>query len=491
MQTTLMSRRRAGVLLHITSLPGPYAYGDISKYAYEFVDHLSQAGFSVWQVLPLGPTHSDLCPYQSLSAHAGNPQLINLRWLHHKGWLRLKDIPKENELDGHQRIECIQHAYHQFKSINNKEEIDKFQKFINEHHYWLINYALFIALRDDFENRCWVDWPNGYRIFDEHLLEEYTLEHKDKVESIYFQQYVFFQQWLELKAYANNKGIQIIGDMPIFVSHDSAEVWANREYFAINEEGTADVVAGVPPDYFSEFGQRWGNPHYQWDKMQQDDFSWWVARMKTQSMLYDGVRIDHFRGLAQYWEIPAHEENAINGRWVDAPGRELLKKLTDCFPNFTLIAEDLGTITPDVIALRNEFSLPGMLVLQFAFSGDSDNPYLPSNHAENNLVYTATHDNDTTVSWFESLTPESRDYVIHCLGNNALDMPWLLIQVACDSVANLAVIPMQDLLSLGNGHRMNTPGTVQGNWQWRFCDGQFTDEIIARVSRMLVASGRA
>lgn len=490
MHTTLLSHRRAGVLLHITSLPGPHAYGDISHYAYEFVDQICEAGFSVWQILPLGPTHEDLCPYQSLSAHAGNPQLINLEWLVKKGWLAPEKLHSKNSLNRHERIDSIQHAYYQFKSIANSDEKYAWQKFIDENHHWLLDYAFFMVLRNEFDNSSWVDWPQGYRDADEYLLQEYKSQHEESINIIFFQQYVFFQQWAELKAYANQKGVLIIGDMPIFVAHDSAEVWANRKYFAINEHGMADFVAGVPPDYFSETGQRWGNPHYQWNKLEQDDFSWWVERMRTQAQLYDGVRIDHFRGLAQYWEIPASEENAVHGKWVDAPGEKLLQKLTQCFPQLTLIAEDLGTITPDVIKLRDNFSLPGMLILQFAFSGDNDNPYLPENHTENSLVYTATHDNDTTVNWYQTLTPETKAYISECLGGGHTDMPWTLIKTAFDSVALLAVIPMQDLLSLGDGHRMNIPGTTQGNWQWRLVEGQFNYEIRSKARAMLESSNR-
>lgn len=485
-----MSHRRAGVLLHITSLPGPYTYGDISNYAYEFVDQLYAAGFSVWQILPLGPTHEDLCPYQSLSAHAGNSQLINLEWLVKKGWLTRDKLNSVGNIDNQSRIECIQYAYKQFTLIEDSKEKESFQHFISNNHYWLTSYALFMVLRDKFDNKSWVDWPQAYRDADEDLLKEFKCQHEEKISMIFFQQYVFFQQWAELKAYAKHKGICIIGDMPIFVALDSAEVWANRDYFAINEQGMADFVAGVPPDYFSEFGQRWGNPHYQWNKIEEDNFNWWVERMHTQSMLYDGVRIDHFRGLAQYWEIPASEENAVNGRWVDAPGEKLLRKLTECFPHLTLIAEDLGTITPDVIKLRDEFSLPGMLILQFAFSGDDNNPYLPVNHTENSLVYTATHDNDTTVSWYEALSPETKSYISKCLGREPVDMPWTLIESAFDSIAKLAIIPMQDLLSLGHGYRMNTPGTTQGNWQWRLKEGQFNYEIVSKTMSMLENSNR-
>jgi 4-alpha-glucanotransferase len=490
MQTALMSQRRAGVLLHITSLPGPHAFGDISKYAYEFIDQLSAAGFSVWQILPLGPTHEDLCPYQSLSAHAGNPQLINLEWLVEKGWLNSDKASVDLANDRRVRLNCIESAFYNFKKLSNNEQAIKFREFIEENNYWLESYALYMVLRQEFENNSWVHWPQGYRDLDENLLNQFKASHSEKIEAILFQQYIFFQQWDELKSYANGKGVLIIGDMPIFVSHDSADVWANRKYFSVGLDGTAEFVAGVPPDYFSEFGQRWGNPHYQWDEIKKDDFRWWIERIQTQTKLYDAIRIDHFRGLVQYWEIPASEENAVNGRWVDAPGRELLQKLHQCFPEFSLIAEDLGTITPDVIHLRDEFSLPGMLILQFAFSGDSDNPYLPVNHTKNSLVYTATHDNDTTVSWYENLSSETKRYVDECIGASSSTMPWALIQTAFDSIANLAIIPMQDLLSLGQGQRMNTPGTIEGNWQWRLTDDQFNVEVISKVVPLLVNSGR-
>lgn len=490
MRSTLMSRRRAGVLLHITSLPGPHLYGDISESAYRFIDLLSAAGFSVWQILPLGPTHEDLCPYQSLSAHAGNPQLINLEWFIDKGWLTKEQLQSKQFIDRDTRINIIEDAYNCFMQMHDANEMYEFDQFIQENNYWLHDYALFIVLREKFANKSWQLWPEKYRNIDKHALDEFNDLYKEKINAIYFQQYVFFLQWKNLKSYANDKGVYIIGDMPIFVAHDSAEVWANRKYFAINEYGNADFVAGVPPDYFSEFGQRWGNPHYQWSQLQQDDFAWWVERMQTQAKLYDGLRIDHFRGLVQYWEIPAKEENAVNGRWVDAPGEKLLNNITQNFPNLTLIAEDLGTITPDVTQLRDQFSLPGMLILQFAFSGDYDNPYLPVNHLENSLVYTATHDNDTTLSWFQSLSAETKHYIYQCLGRDISDMPWVLIETAFESVAKLAIIPMQDLLSLGHESRMNTPGTIEDNWQWRMCDEQFTCEIIDRVRSLLINSSR-
>ncbi len=486
MPSTLMTDRRAGVLLHITSLPGPHAFGDFSEYAYQFIDQLCSAGLSVWQILPLGPTHEDMCPYQSLSAHAGNPQLINLEWLANKGWLTSDNIQIKNGTDLAWRIELIEHAYSEFERLKSPANAHNFQLFIEQNYHWLHDYALFIVLRNKFDNKSWTEWPAQYRDVDKDAIDEFKFHHKEKINAIFFQQYIFFTQWSELKAYANQRGVFIIGDMPIFVAHDSAEVWAKRQYFAVNEHGVADFVAGVPPDYFSEFGQRWGNPHYQWDQLEADEFSWWVQRMNTQNKLYDGVRIDHFRGLAQYWEIPASEENAVNGRWVDAPGEKLLRKLNDAFPDLALIAEDLGTITQDVIQLREQFALPGMLILQFAFSGDDDNPYLPCNHAENSLVYTATHDNDTTVSWYASLSPETKSYISHCLGKESIDMPWTLIEIAFESRARLAIIPMQDLLGLGYGFRMNTPGTTEGNWRWRLEEEQFNDEIISRVESLLM-----
>lgn len=486
----LMAHRRAGVLLHITSLPGPYAYGDISQEAYRFVDQITDVGVSVWQILPLGPTHEDMCPYQSLSAHAGNPQLINLEWLLQKGWLTADDLTTRGVSDRSFRQACIHKAYLGFKKSQDGLEIQRFKNFVNENRYWLDNYALYMVLRAEFSNKSWLDWPQTYRDCQRKALDEFRQQHPVDLENIQFEQYVFFTQWAELKHYANQRGILIIGDMPIFVSHDSAEVWANKKYFALKNDGNAEFVAGVPPDYFSEFGQRWGNPQYCWNQLKDDEFTWWKERIHTQTKLYDALRIDHFRGLSQYWEIPADEENAVNGRWMDAPGEELLHDLQTTFPGFSLIAEDLGTITPDVIELRDKFSLPGMLILQFAFDGSDANPYLLKNHRRNSLVYSGTHDNDTTLSWYQSLPAGTKQYVDQYVKYSQLEMPWALIHVVFDSIADLAIIPMQDLLGLGAGHRMNTPGTVEGNWQWRYQSHQFDDEVKARLKSMINYSNR-
>ena len=485
-----MSRRRAGVLCHITSLPGNYGCGDLGADALKFIDFLSTSGFSVWQILPLGPTHSDLSPYQSLSAHAGNPQLINLDWLHDKGWLTTKELPQHDEKVDNHRLHCIQLAYLRFKVNADKLETHKFQDFVSKHSSWLERYALFICLREKFNGKPWMEWPRSYRDCEKSVLLPFFVENQSKIESIKFQQYVFFTQWKELKQFAHKKDVLIIGDIPIFVAQDSAEVWGNRKYFALDDNGNPEFVAGVPPDYFSKTGQRWGNPHYRWKEMEKDGFTWWVDRIRTQCELFDAIRIDHFRGLAEYWEIPAGEPSAINGRWVAAPGEKLLTVLINAFPEFCFIAEDLGTITPDVIVLRNQFSLPGMCILQFAFDGSNDNPYLPHNHKNNSLVYTATHDNDTTLAWYRSLSVDSQHYVNRRIGYESEDMPWPMIHAALDSVANLAIIPMQDLLALGEGNRMNAPGTTEGNWQWCFDWKQVDSHLSGKILQLIIQAER-
>ena len=480
-----MTNRRAGVLCHITSLPSNFDYGDLGNNAYRFINFLSSTGFSVWQILPIGPTHSGLCPYQSLSAHAGNPQLINLEWLCEKGWLSIDEFHENHETTWAHRLRCIQRAYIRFKNNANNDETLKFNIFIKKHNYWLEIYALYMVLRKKFKDQPWTAWPKPYRDCNSSTLQTFSKINQSFINAIKFQQFVFFKQWAELKQYANDNGVLIIGDVPIFVAHDSAEVWANRQFFALDNAGHPKFVAGVPQDYFSQTGQRWGNPHYQWQKLEKDDFSWWIDRIKTQHELYDAIRIDHFRGLVKYWEIPASATTAENGHWVAAPGRRLLQSLTQKFPNLCLIAEDLGTITPDVYELRDEFALPGMNVLQFAFDGNNENPYLPKHHAKHSLVYTATHDNDTTIGWFESLSFETQQYVRKCINYKTEAMPWPMIYTALDSVANLAMLPMQDVLNLGKNHRMNTPGTTEGNWQWRFEWNQLDAHLATKFADLL------
>ncbi|MGD0958846.1 MAG: 4-alpha-glucanotransferase [Methylomonas sp.] len=484
--TSLLDKRRAGVLLHITSLPGTGEAGDLGREAYNFINFLHDTGASVWQTLPLGMPHGDGSPYQCLSAHAGNPALINVDWLVEKGWLqsheRCHDCHAEH---GFIKSCLIIKAFYGFQSVADVREQADFRKFCQQKAEWLDDFALFIALRNIFAQKSWNQWPEGLKQRNAHSIAEAQTLLKDVLESIKFEQYVFFRQWHELKAYAEQKGVLLFGDIPIFVSYDSADVWANRNVFKLNADGEMDVVAGVPPDYFSEFGQRWGNPHYNWDYLQKTGFKWWLQRLDSQYEMFDILRIDHFRGLEAAWEIPAQEHTAVIGAWVTAPGAELLQAIRRTMPALSLIAEDLGIITDQVEALRDNFQLPGMKILQFAFDGNNHNPYLPMNYPRNCVVYTGTHDNNTTLGWFENLNYTERQRVYEYLGNSSLPMPHALMYMAMASVANLAILPMQDILMLGSADRMNTPGTTEGNWRWRFDWSQLTGDKASYVAGLI------
>jgi 4-alpha-glucanotransferase len=482
----LLTRRRAGVLLHITSLPGPGMVGDLGSNAYRFVDFLVASGMTVWQILPIGPTMHDNSPYQSSSVYAGNPRLISLEMLQERGWL--DDLP-EVEITDELKSEAIKQACKQFQEIASKEEQHEFQRFVAEQNHWLEDYALFQALRLE-ENACWWDWHITLRDREPQAMAMARARLKDSIEIVRFEQYMFYTQWTGLKSYANEQGVLLFGDVPIFVAHDSAEVWAHREFFDLLEDGHPRVVAGVPPDYFSETGQRWGNPLYRWDRMAVDGFSFWVDRLKAQSTLFDFLRIDHFRGFEAYWEIPAEEETAINGHWVEAPGEQFFSMLYSQLPDLELVAEDLGVITPQVEALRKAYGLPGMKILQFAFSGGADNPYLPFHHTKDAVVYTGTHDNDTSLGWYKELDDVSREYVDDYLGKPREIMPWPLIRAALASRANLAMLPFQDILGLDGTHRMNTPGTTEGNWDWRFEWDMIKPEIDKRLLHRVKMYGR-
>jgi 4-alpha-glucanotransferase len=335
-----------------------------------------------------------------------------------------------------------------------------------------------MAIRETQDNKAWWDWKKPLKNRETKAINAFKASHHDSIEYFQFVQFIVFNQWLQLKSYANQHGVLIFGDLPIYVSLDSTDVWANRKQFDLDKNGNPASVAGVPPDYFSETGQRWGNPLYNWKKMEKENFRWWVDRMRSQYELFDLIRIDHFRGLQAYWEVPAEEDTAINGKWVEAPGHALLTTLQSSFGGLPLVAEDLGTITEEVYALRNAFDIPGMKILQFAFDRNPDNPYLPHNHERDSVVYTGTHDNNTTLAWYEGLDSDSQDYICQYLGKEKPDMPWTLIRTALASVANLAIIPMQDILGLGKGYRMNTPGTTENNWAWRFDWPQIQDSLI-------------
>lgn len=470
-------RRRAGILLHPTSLPGPEQHGIIGHDAFRFIEFLAQAGVSVWQTLPLGPTHNDKSPYQCLSAHAIDPNFISLEWLYDRQLL--KQDPTLSTKNNKQQL--LKEAFTVFKQENDG---DDFQKFKQQHSYWLEDFSAFMAIREIQDNKAWWDWEKSLRDRESKAINAFSDKYSDLIEYFQFIQFIVFKQWLQLKAYANQHGVLIFGDLPIYVALDSADVWANRKQFSLDKNGNPTSVAGVPPDYFSETGQRWGNPLYNWAIMKKDGFRWWVDRMRSQYELFDLIRIDHFRGLQAYWEVPAEEETAINGKWVKAPGESLLNKLESSFGGLPLVAEDLGTITEEVHKLRHSFSIPGMKILQFAFDRNPDNPYLPHNHERDSVIYTGTHDNDTTLAWYEGLDPESQDYVCQYLGGDNLSMPWTLIRTALASVAQLAIIPMQDILGLGKGYRMNTPGTTEGNWTWRFNWTQIQDNLIQDLQQL-------
>ena len=483
-----LTQRRAGILLHITSLPGPGEVGDLGSQAYRFVDFLASAGMTVWQILPIGPTMQDNSPYQSSSMYAGNPRLISLEMPLEKGWLEA--IPESCEtLSDEAKTYCVNLAWEGFKERASDEDQADLQRFTAEQGWWLEDFALFRALQEE-EKCCWWDWHPPLRDRKPQAMAAARARLKPLIEGIKFQQYLFYTQWLHLRQYANEQGVLLFGDVPIFVAHDSAEVWAHREYFDLLDDGHPRVVAGVPPDYFSETGQRWGNPLYQWDVQEADGFEFWINRLKVQSMLFDFLRIDHFRGFEAYWEIPASEETAMNGHWVKAPGERLFGKLYEALPHLELVAEDLGVITPEVDAMRKAHGLPGMKILQFAFSGGADNPYLPFHHTPDSVVYTGTHDNDTTLGWYTSLSDGEREMVDDYLGHSREVMPWPLIRCALASRANLAVIPMQDVLGLDGSHRMNTPGTTENNWSWRFDWEQIEPDTAARLLHRATMYGR-
>ncbi len=477
--------RQAGVLLHPTSLPGSAMQGTLGEHAHRFVDLMSDAGVQLWQMLPLGPVHEDLSPYMSVSAHAGNPLLIDIAWLQRHGWLG----PVDRAGSHHAHIQHVRDAFDGFQSRADPADHGDYQDFVARHAGWLEDYALYLALREHFEHRAWTDWPQPLRDREPAALAQARSQLADAVARIRFEQYVFYRQWHELRAHATARGMRLIGDMPLFVAHDSADVWVHRRNFLLDAQGRPMVVAGVPPDCFSETGQRWGNPHFDWDYMQADGFRWWTDRVRSNMELFDIVRVDHFRGFVAVWQIPADSETAVDGQWVEVPGESLFDHLLREFGRLPFIAEDLGIITSEVVALRERYHLPGMKILQFAFDGDENNPYLPQHHERNCVVYTGTHDNDTTLGWYRSLDERVRANVLRHIGSDA-DMPWPLIDMAMQSPAEMAVVPMQDVLGLGSEARMNIPGRTTGNWRWRFDWSLVGNEQIARLARSIDEAGR-
>lgn len=483
----MTQQKQAGILLHITSLPE----GNLGPDAWRFVDILADMGVSVWQTLPVNMPHGDQSPYQSLSAHAGHPGMISPQQLLQQGWCLPDELHLPLPVLLGKVMTRVQSGGAIARPLSDGLSWPGFARFCQQHQHWLEDFALFLALREQHANQGWQQWPEAYRQHDSQALQAFTATHLEQLMLIKFTQYVFFQQWTQLKAYANQRGVQLFGDIPIFVAYDSADVWAHPQWFKLDDTGGMTVVAGVPPDYFSETGQRWGNPHYDWDVMQADGFQWWLGRISAQSMLFDILRIDHFRGLQAAWEIPASEPTAIHGDWQEAPGAALLQAMTDAFPNLQLVAEDLGIITEEVDALRQQFNLPGMKILQFAFGGGDDNPYLPENIDANSVAYTGTHDNDTTLGWYNSAPEHVQQHLKRYLDNPAPEMPQALMQLTLSTVSQLAIVPMQDILALDSSARMNVPGTVEGNWAWRMQWSQLDSATQYAFKTLVKETGRA
>ncbi|HFD86646.1 MAG TPA: 4-alpha-glucanotransferase [Gammaproteobacteria bacterium] len=482
--------RSAGVLLHITSLPNPEGPGKFNAAAYDFLDWLSTTGFHVWQILPMGPTHEDGSPYLALSAFAGAPAFIDIAELRHDKALNESWFGKvldETETDSLDALETTLHHY----ADASFSELPNAREFLKSNEYWLQDYAQFMTIRHAQQHKPWWEWPEALRGRDPVAVREVISQYRQQQQLIVIEQYLFDRQWQALKQYANQRGVKLFGDLPLYVSHDSADTWANRRFFALDEAGQATTIAGAPPDMFTDHGQRWGNPVYNWSALEHDGFRWWVDRIKRQLDLFDLIRIDHFRGLEAYWAIPADAEFASAGDWVKAPGDELLETLRSELGDLPLVAEDLGYITKEVDELREKYHLPCMRVLQFAFDGKDDNPHLAYNYCENTVAYTGTHDNDTVIGWFESLHPEAQAYIRYKLGiseeDSILDT---MVKTVMDSVAFLAILPMQDILGLGHESRMNMPGTMENNWSWQYSEEQLTDAITEKYRGLLKAASR-
>jgi 4-alpha-glucanotransferase len=468
--------RSSGVILHPTALPGPYGIGELGEHAQRWIDFLAEAGQRVWQLLPLGPTGYGDSPYQSFSSFAGNPYLLSLARLEAAGWLGADDlegVPFDDARVDYGRVidfklERLALAAERFLGGASSEARSAFDDFRERHREWLDDYGLFMALKDEHGGRAWDAWPAPLRDRDPDALQAARARLADAMLRQQLYQHWFDQQWAEVRAHATARGVGIVGDLPIFVAYDSADTWANRELFFLDERGVPTVVAGVPPDYFSATGQRWGNPLYRWKRLEETGFAWWIARIRHTLRFVDVMRVDHFRGFAAYWEIPASEPTAERGRWVRGPGQAFFDAVRGALGELPIIAEDLGVITPDVEQLRDHNGLPGMKVLQFAFAGGGEDPYLPHNYAHNCVVYTGTHDNDTTSGWYAQAPEVERDLVRRYLARDDGNIAWELWRLASASVADTAVAPLQDLLGLGSEARMNTPGVAAGNWTWRF-----------------------
>jgi 4-alpha-glucanotransferase len=496
--------RASGILLHITSLPGRYGIGSLGREAYRFADFLASAGQRLWQILPISPSGPGNSPYQCPSVFAGNPLLIGLEELVSEGLLDtadLRDAPpfSESGVDYNAvtrfKLPLLQKSAHLFEQKAAPAQKREFESFCQQNAFWLDDYALFMALREAQGLTLWNTWPEDIRRREPDAMRNWSEKLNRQIKGCQYQQYQFFRQWFKLRDYCHRLNIKIIGDIPIFVAPDSAEVWSHPGMFYLDDTGYPTVVSGVPPDYFSETGQFWGNPIYRWDVLARDGYAWWIARFRMLFSLVDIVRIDHFRGFESYWEISANEKTAINGHWVPGPGAGFFETVESELGKLPIIAEDLGVITPEVEALRDRFGFPGMKVLQFAFSGG--NQYLQHNYIRNCVVYTGTHDNDTTLGWLHDCGSASstqnlqakeaeRRRALAYVGTDGREINWDFIRLAFMSVANTAIVPLQDVLGLGCEARMNTPSRAEGNWCWRFRPEMLSDAIRDRLRDMTI-----
>ena len=490
-----MFERSSGILFHPTSLPGKYGIGTLGKEAYAFIDFLKKSRQKLWQIFPLGPTGYGDSPYQSFSSFAGNPYLIDFDLLIEAHLLSEEDLrdvffgDNEEYIDYgaiyNQKYPLLRKAYENFKSSDNHEMRENLEHFKRENASWLNDYSLYISLKNHFNGLPWNEWAHDIKNREHGAMEHYRNELADDIEYHNFIQFLFFKQWGDVKRYANENGIKIIGDIPIFVAADSSDAWANPEIFLFDEERKPVKVAGVPPDYFSATGQLWGNPLYNWQKLKETNYSWWVERVRANLSTCDIIRIDHFRGFEAYWAVPYGDDTAINGQWEPGPGIDLFNAIKSQLGELPIIAEDLGLMTQGVIDLREATGFPGMKILGFAFDSGEENDYLPHTYTKNCVVYTGTHDNDTLIGWFQKAKEEDRQFARDYLNSRSDDeIHWDAIRGAWSSVANMAISPVQDFLGLGSEARINTPGVAAGNWQWRLRHGVLTDELAERIAKL-------
>jgi len=490
-----MFERSSGILFHPTSLPGKYGIGTLGKEAYAFIDFLKKSRQKLWQIFPLGPTGYGDSPYQSFSSFAGNPYLIDFDLLIEAHLLSEEDLrdvffgDNEEYIDYgaiyNQKYPLLRKAYENFKSSDNHEMRENLEDFKRENASWLNDYSLYISLKNHFNGLPWNEWAHDIKNREHGAMEHYRNELADDIEYHNFIQFLFFKQWGDVKRYANENGIKIIGDIPIFVAADSSDAWANPEIFLFDEERKPVKVAGVPPDYFSATGQLWGNPLYNWQKLKETNYSWWVERVRANLSTCDIIRIDHFRGFEAYWAVPYGDDTAINGQWEPGPGIDLFNAIKSQLGELPIIAEDLGLMTQGVIDLREATGFPGMKILGFAFDSGEENDYLPHTYTKNCVVYTGTHDNDTLIGWFQKAKEEDRQFARDYLNSRSDDeIHWDAIRGAWSSVANMAISPVQDFLGLGSEARINTPGVAAGNWQWRLRHEVLTDELAERIAKL-------